>query len=176
MRICRVEIERFRGIRELSFTVPSSLQLIAGANNAGKSTVMAALDFFFKGDYTNLDLELIQPKNSYYSKESPRALTKIKIEFTDLTIPEKRDFKDAISPRKKSFWCQIKISRKGEISFGCSQKADAKFLYDRLISKFSVFHIPVLRVMQGGVSNTESQRLMKAVTAVLIRNRPGPKT
>lgn len=43
MRIYRLDIQRFRGIRELSFA-PGPTTIILGPNNAGKSTVLEALD------------------------------------------------------------------------------------------------------------------------------------
>ncbi|MCC7406296.1 MAG: AAA family ATPase [Bdellovibrionales bacterium] len=176
MEIVKIQIERFKGIRDLEVSVPSTLQLIAGANNSGKSTFMQALDLFFSGVDSQIECNLFQPKNQYYGKESPRALTTIKIHFSKLTTNEKNDFKEALLSRTNSFWCQLKISRTGQVKVVCSGVAEAKFIYEKLISKFTVFHIPVLRVSQHGFSDTESRRLMKAVSEVLIRKRPGPKS
>lgn len=176
MKISKVEIERFRGIRSLNFSMPSNIQLVAGANNSGKSTLMSALDFFFSGEVSNIALEFFQPKNRYYKLESPRALTKIKIYFDSLSSSEAIEFEDVISQRSQGFWCQIRITRTGQVSYTCSQGGDAKTVYEKIVSRFSVFHIPVLRVSQDGISDIESERLIKAVSDVLVRNRPGPKS
>lgn len=50
MRILRLSIERFRGIRDLTFT-PGPRTVILGPNNAGKSTVLEALDLLLHPGY-----------------------------------------------------------------------------------------------------------------------------
>ncbi len=176
MRITKIEIERFRGIRKLTTTVPGNVQLIAGANNSGKSTVISALDLFFQGEEGIKKAKNLSPKNAYYVREGSRALTTIKIWFSNLSTNDKKDYKDAISKRSNSFWCKVKVSRNGEVAFSCSGTGNATELYKKLISRYTIFHVPVLRVSNDGFSSTENHRFIQTIRDVLIRNRPGPKS
>jgi predicted ATP-dependent endonuclease of OLD family len=48
MQIARLVIDNFRSIEHLEVSF-SELTSLVGSNNAGKSTILKALDFFFEG-------------------------------------------------------------------------------------------------------------------------------
>ena len=50
MRIVRIDITNFRGIRELEAYRPQAQNLLVGANNTGKTTILQALDFLLNPD------------------------------------------------------------------------------------------------------------------------------
>lgn len=47
MKLDSVEIDRFLGIKHAYFELHPSLQVFAGANNAGKTTLLRAINLFF---------------------------------------------------------------------------------------------------------------------------------
>jgi predicted ATP-dependent endonuclease of OLD family len=94
MRIVRVEVERFMGLRRVALEVDPSLQLVAGPNNSGKTTLLRALEFF--SNPAEVSLGRIKPQNTYYSKEGPRALTKVRLYFGKLTPQEEKLFQKTI--------------------------------------------------------------------------------
>ena len=55
MRIVRVEIERFMGLRRVTLELNPALQVVAGPNNAGKTTLFRALEFFFAPESYDYD-------------------------------------------------------------------------------------------------------------------------
>lgn len=62
LKIRRIPIERFLGIKNLDVVVDDRLQLIAGPNNSCKSSFLKAMDLFFSG---NEDISMSQyvPQN-----------------------------------------------------------------------------------------------------------------
>lgn len=48
MRISKIHIENFRGLKEIDLT-PSQMNCVIGENNAGKSTALLAINLFLKG-------------------------------------------------------------------------------------------------------------------------------
>ncbi len=68
MNICKIQIEKYLGIKSLSLSIDSDFQVIAGPNNACKSTVLMAINTFFSG-FEIHKKESYAPQNSYYTKE-----------------------------------------------------------------------------------------------------------
>lgn len=51
--ITSLQIENFRGIKKLNLSNLGQINVIAGKNNAGKSSVLEALSLFFGGFWRN---------------------------------------------------------------------------------------------------------------------------
>ncbi len=56
MRLSKLIIQNFRSCRAIEVTV-GSMHAIVGANNAGKSTILRALDFLFNASVRDLSEE-----------------------------------------------------------------------------------------------------------------------
>ena len=56
VHIDRIDVERLLGFERLSVEVDPQLQLIAGPNNAGKSSLLRLLEMFF-ADPSSADLQ-----------------------------------------------------------------------------------------------------------------------
>ena len=100
MRICRLHIRRFRGIREATLFFPDHVVLV-GDNNVGKSTILEAIDLvlgpdrlrrtppidehdFYLGDYARAEDE-----------ENPKQI-EIEAAVTDLNEEQERQFSDCL--------------------------------------------------------------------------------
>jgi putative ATP-dependent endonuclease of OLD family len=173
MKIESVEIERFLGIKHAYFELHPSLQVFAGANNAGKTTLLRAINLFFSVE-ENCASELFQPRNDYYEQEGSRALTRIKISFSVESDEEQRSFAEALN-KGKTFWCECRISRLGKVSFRVSKTAAAHAVHGKLCDLYQLVFIPAARV--GIMSPSDgSQRLIAACRDMLVRTRPGKKS
>lgn len=74
MKISKIHIENFRGLKNIDLT-PSQMNCVIGENNAGKSSVLLALKLFLNGSKVNI--------NDYYDPYQP-----ILIEVTFNSITE----------------------------------------------------------------------------------------
>jgi len=173
VHISKVEVERFRGMRKVGVSLRNPLQVVAGPNNAGKTTLLMALESFFRGG-TECDAAECAPRNQYYRDESGRALIKVRLHFSGLTAEEQERFSDAYLPRNRNFWCERRVSRTGAVSYVASKNATGVF--ERLSDIYEVIHVPAVRIGHGGLLESESRRLTAAVSEVLVRTRPGPRT
>ena len=63
MRLTQLRIQNFRSCRDISLEI-GSMHALVGANNAGKSTVLRALDFFFNPSAKSLNEE------SFWNKDT----------------------------------------------------------------------------------------------------------
>ena len=97
MRICRVDVERFLGFKSLSLEVDRDLQLVAGPNNAGKSSLIRLLELFFSAPSPD-ELTAILPLHEYYSALGPRTLSSVQVWFTDLSAEESKVFERSFAP------------------------------------------------------------------------------
>jgi putative ATP-dependent endonuclease of the OLD family len=172
MRVARVEIERFLCFKTLTLDLDPHLQLIAGPNNAGKSSVVRLLEAFFSGPTPDQLVSLL-PLNTYYKALGARTLSTIQVWFTDLTAEEQHAF-DSILRRDGQIWLKVRCSRKGSISYEASRKAsadEARRLYEELLQRFHFVKIPSVRVAGAGdVDDPESlERLLDTLEAILVR-------
>lgn len=172
MRITRIQIERFKGLRKVDLSFHGPLSLIAGRNNAGKTTILQALDFFFSS-HSKWELENFQPKNSYYQKEGSRPLIKVKLHFGDLISSEEEIFESAYSSRTGSFWVEVRCGRGGSFTYSASKNADGNAIYESLCEQVQVVHVPSVRVEKEGYEDSEIHRLISTVDEVLVKRRPG---
>ena len=81
MRLTHLRIQNFRPCREISLEI-SSMHALVGANNAGKSAVLRALDFLFNPSTKSLSEE------SFWNKDTSREI-RVEAIFSDLTDKEK---------------------------------------------------------------------------------------
>ncbi len=81
MKLAYLHIQNFRSCRDVSLEI-GSMHALVGANNAGKSSVLRALDFLFNPSTKSLNEE------SFWSKDTNLEI-RVEAIFTDLTDKEK---------------------------------------------------------------------------------------
>lgn len=171
VRVCRVEVRNLLGFKELDLALDTSLQLIAGPNNAGKSSLVWLLQTFFGGDRRTPLADLL-PLHEYYRVAGPRTMSEIRVWFEDLTAAELTEF-GPILVRDK-FWISLRCSRSGQESFATSKKAsadEARKYYQSAVDAISFVKIPSVRVPDGsGVGGADAiERLAETLESVLVR-------
>lgn len=177
MHIDRVDVERLLGFERLSVEVDSQLQLIAGPNNAGKSSLLRVLEAFF-ADPSSTDLQRLKPLHDYYVHGGPRMMSSIQVQFGGLTEEEAEFFSDAVV-RNGTFWVKISCARGGTISYHASRKSPrARDIYERVLESFSFVKIPSVRVSETGQGENDQSllRLHETLEGVLVRSGGSRKT
>jgi predicted ATP-dependent endonuclease of OLD family len=91
VRVSGIQVSKFLGFRDVDMDFDRDLHIVAGANNAGKSSLVRMLEVFFE-DPSGEDLMALHPLNSYYSEAGPRSLSSVAVWFTDLTDDERKTF------------------------------------------------------------------------------------
>lgn len=148
MHIQHVDIAKLLGFERLRIDVDPELQLIAGPNNAGKSSFVKLLETFFS-DPSREDMQKLKPLNGYYVDGGSRMLSWIKIRFGGLSKTEAEEFKDLTS-RDGSVFVEIRCTRTGKISYRSSGDASrSREAYDRILRSFSFVKIPSVRVSRA---------------------------
>jgi energy-coupling factor transporter ATP-binding protein EcfA2 len=169
--IDRVDVERLLGFEKLSIEVDPRLQLIAGPNNAGKSSLLRVLETFFANP-TGEDLLRLKPLHDYYVQGGPRMMSSIVVHFSGLTEAEQELFGEAVL-RNRTFWIKISCSRGGKITYGVSrQPARAREFYEHVLQSFSFVRIPSVRVSEPGNGEGDQSllRLYETLEGVLVRS------
>ncbi|MDQ1077277.1 MULTISPECIES: ATP-dependent endonuclease [Microbacterium] len=176
MHIDRVDVERFLGFEHLSIEVDPQLQLIAGPNNAGKSSLLRILETFFS-DPGKDDLQRLKPLHEYYVHGGPRMMSSIQVQFTGLDENEAEYFADAVT--KGVFAIKILCSRAGNITYQTSRKSTrAREFYERVLESFSFVKIPSVRVSEADQSERDQSlvRLYETLEGVLVRSGGSRRT
>jgi putative ATP-dependent endonuclease of the OLD family len=172
MHIAQVRIERLLGFRHLELDVDPNLQLIAGPNNAGKSSLIRVLETFFS-DPTPGVIQRLMPLNDYYVGGGPRMLSSIKVHFGDLTAAEAEGLEGLIA-RDGTFWVQIVCTRKGKISYRTYRDSTfrSREVYERVLQSFDFVKIPSVRVSgtEERAGDQSLARLQKTLEGVLVRS------
>lgn len=177
VHIDRVDVERFLGFERLTVEVDPELQLIAGPNNAGKSSLLRVLETFF-ADPSSEDLQRMKPLHDYYIKGGPRMMSSIQVQFGGLTDAEADAFADAVV-RNGTFTVKISCTRGGAISYHASRKSPhAREHYERVLESFSFVKIPSVRVSETGRGENDQSllRLHETLEGVLVRSGGSRKT
>jgi predicted ATP-dependent endonuclease of OLD family len=177
LHIDRVDIERFLGFRRLSVDMDPQLQLIAGPNNAGKSSLLRLLETFFS-DPTKDDLQRLKPLHDYYVDGGSRMMSSLQVQFGGLTDAEMEVFADALL-KNGTFSLKISCSRTGNISYHASRKSPrARELYEQALELFSFVKIPSVRVSESGRGENDQSlnRLYETLEGVLVRSGGARKT
>lgn len=172
MHIEQIHIKRLLGFEALSLDVDPALQLIAGPNNAGKSSFIRVLEAFFS-DPTADDFSLLKPLNDYYVGGGPRMLSSIKIHFGGLTRAEADELDDTLG-QDGTFWIQITCTRKGKIGYRTWKGSDARSreIYEWTLQSFDFVKIPSIRVSGADEGDVDQSltRLHDTLEGVLIRS------
>lgn len=167
----KVECQRLLGFRDVSIEVDPDLQLIAGPNNAGKSTLVRLLELFFSDPSTD-QLLAHKPLNDYYATDGARSLSRVTLHFGELSNEEESAFQ-TILRQDRTFSISLRATRTGARSFDASRKPgadEARRLYEELLTRFYYVKIPSIRMAEGKVGDTDSlERLLDTLEAVLVR-------
>lgn len=177
MYVDRVDVERLLGFERLSVEVDPQLQLIAGPNNAGKSSLLRVLEAFF-ADPSSEDLQRMKPLHDYYVQGGSRMMSSIQVQFAGLTNAEAEFFSDAVV-RNGTFTIKISCTRGGKISYHASRKSSrGRELYERVLESFSFVKIPSVRVSETnqGENDQSLLRLHETLEGVLVRSGGSRKT
>lgn len=160
----------------MSVEVDPHLQLIAGPNNAGKSSLLRVLEAFFS-DPSEEDLQRLKPLQEYYVRGGPRMMSSIQVQFAGLTDEELEYFDEALSGG--AFAIKIACSRAGKVSYRASRGSTrAREFYDRVLESFSFVKIPSVRVSEAGQEGTDQSlvRLYETLEGVLVRSGGARRT
>ncbi|MBA4609268.1 AAA family ATPase [Aeromicrobium sp. Marseille-Q0843] len=171
MYVQRVDVERLLGFRRLRVDMDRDLQLIAGPNNAGKSSLVTVLETFFS-DPSSDDLQRVKPLHDYYVSGGPRMMSSIKVIFGGLDDKEAAEFED-VTARDGSLAVEIACTRKGQISYrGRGDAARSREVYERVLQSFSFVKIPSVRVSGADADDGDRSlaRLYETLEGVLVRS------
>lgn len=171
MYIDRVDVERLLGFEKLSVELDPQLQMIAGPNNAGKSSLLRVLETFF-ADPTGEDLQRMKPLHDYYVNGGPRMMSSIQVQFGGLSDEDAEVFDEAVL-QDGTFWIKISCTRGGRLSYHASRKSvRARELYGRVLESFSFVKIPSVRVSEPGQAENDQSlvRLYETLEGVLVRS------
>jgi predicted ATP-dependent endonuclease of OLD family len=171
VRVEKVEIERFFGLRKLSVELHPELQLVAGANNAGKTSLLRAFEFFVEP--RQFAPAQYKPRNAYYGEEGTRSLTRVKIHFGSLTQSEHRAFSPFM--RGERLWVEVRTTRKNARTLSASN-GEASEAYAAVVERLSLVKIPSVRVGADARAANHAARLTATMQDALVRRRPGPPT
>lgn len=177
MHIDRVDVERFLGFERLSVEIDPRLQLIAGPNNAGKSSLLRVLETFF-ADPSGADLQRLKPLHDYYVHGGPRMMSSVQVQFGGLTDAEAETFSDAVL-KNGTFTIKISCTRTGRVSYHASRKSTrARELYERVLESFNFVKIPSVRVSETneGQKDQSLLRLHETLEGVLVRSGGSRRT
>lgn len=81
VRVSGIQVSKFLGFRDVDMDFDRDLHIVAGANNAGKSSLVRMLEVFFE-DPSGEDLMALHPLNSYYAEAGPRSLSSVAVHRT----------------------------------------------------------------------------------------------
>lgn len=155
-----------------------SLQLLAGPNNAGKSSFIRLLEAFFN-DPSGDELTGLLPRHAYYAEAGRRTLSSVKVWFAGLTDEEIAAVGGAYR-RDRTIWISIRCSRAGTRSFEASKvgREEARRLYEFVLERYHFVKIPSVRV--GGAGDAQQlaslERLLDTLEAILVRRTVGPRS
>lgn len=81
MKLSRLKIENFRSCKEVELSI-GNMHALVGANNAGKSTILRALDFLFNPSTRQISEE------TFWNRD-PSLRIRVEAVFSNLTDSEK---------------------------------------------------------------------------------------
>lgn len=124
MRISKIHIENFRGLKNINLT-PSQMNCVIGENNAGKSSVLLAIKLFLNGSRVNI--------NDYYDSELPILIEISFNSITDTDLSKITDDEHRSRIQKLIQNDEIKFQRRYDSTFSsellCYKKAPKNEIY-----------------------------------------------
>jgi putative ATP-dependent endonuclease of the OLD family len=178
VRIDRIEVDNALCFRHLRMQIDPEFQLIAGANNAGKSPLVRAFELFFS-DPDGEQMLAMRPAHDYFAESGGRTLISVKLWFGDLSA-EDREVCGAARRRDGRFWVAVRCSKAGRITLLTSQDLKgerARAVYEHVLDKYHFTKIPSIRIGGSGDLDRPAslERLMDTLESLLIR-REGRRT
>lgn len=171
MHLQQIDIQRLLGFRRLRLDVDPYIQLVAGPNNAGKSSLVRVLETFFS-DPGPAEMQALKPLHEYYVNGGPRMMSSIKLRFGGLDAGERAEFQD-VTTRDSTLTVELAATRKGAVSYrGRGDATRSRAVYDRLLESFSFVKIPSVRVSAPGEGEADRSlaRLHETLEGVLVRS------
>lgn len=173
MRVCRIDVERFLGLKSVSLEIDPDLQLVAGPNNAGKSSLVRLMEAFFS-DPGDGDLQHLHPLNSYYAALGGRTLSSITLWFSEFSGEEAETFAPIIRKGDGRMWLKVRSSRAGAITHEASRSPGAEEvlgMYKEVLNRFHFVKIPSVRVggSSAGGESESLERFLDTLEAILVR-------
>ena len=173
MRICSMQIQKFRSIYDATISFKQILALV-GANNAGKSHVLRALNAFF--NFSAERDSFLNGSHIYSKKSRPR----ITITFDNI-VPEDEIQEQYIFNGKLVIKFTYRWDRKNpsyEVITGTDKKAIDLDTFKHLTSRFIYVYIPIIRdydaafSLKGGIAYQLLQQIFHQQT--VYRNNLQP--
>ncbi len=157
MRLKRVTIRNFRSCRDVTLHV-NSMHALVGANNAGKSTILRALDFFFNPSTRQLNEE------TFWNKDTSR---KVRVEglFADLQEHEKQTLAPYLRP-DGTFQVAREASFGGKEADGNEEASEDKIKITQQYNK----PLPKLTWLRESEINTEAIKKWMQEAGKLVFN------
>lgn len=168
MKILSVKIERFRSIKKATITLQRMFALV-GANNAGKSHVLRALNAFFNFEE---EKESFINESHRYSKNSRPAITVV---FTD--IPAADIYSDFVRNGRLTIKFSYRWDRKNptyEVILGSQERKSIDIEeFRKLIAGFEYIYIPIIRNYDAVFSSSSgiAYKLLKQIFSTQTFNR-----
>ena len=168
MKICSVQIQKFRSIGDATITF-SKIMALVGANNAGKSHVLRALNAFF--NYGE-EKEFFLNEAHLYSKQSRPRIT---VTFGDITpedcIPAEYLFNERLVIRFTYKWDRKNPTY--EVINGAERRAIDPDTFKQLTKHFSFVYVPIIRNYDTAFSSNGgiAYQLLKQIFQQLTANR-----
>src|SRR6476619_6010840 len=90
MKLKTLRIQNLRCCKDVTIEI-ESMHALVGANNAGKSTILKALDFLFNPSTSKVSEE------AFWKKDTTLSI-RVEVLFVDLTDPEKEALGSCLKP------------------------------------------------------------------------------
>lgn len=137
MKITKIDIKRFRSIQSLVLNLneTNNFSTICGANNAGKTNVLRAINIFFKPDDYRASED--SPNHKFYGSRGGKSYPEIKLIFKE------SDLEISIT---KTFGIDGIESTKGEVKSPAEIKELTEKEIEKHLSQVAFFFIPSINI------------------------------
>ena len=168
MKIYSVQIQKFRSIDDATITFRRIMALV-GANNAGKSHVLRALNAFF--NYEEERKSFLNEDHLYSKQSRPR----ITVTFDGIT-PEDGIQEEYLSNGKLVIKFTYRWDRKNpsyEVINGTNKRAIDLDTFKQLMERFSFIYVPIIRNYDAAFSSNGgiAYKLLKQIFQQQTVNR-----
>lgn len=166
MKIVKVEILNFKGIKNFKADFSGDILAIAGPNNSGKSTILNAIRVFFSFDEF-VDVEFVRPKSSIYERENYK--TKVIISFKG-----NKNVGDYWYHHLNRDGCMVvtmTINHSGSVEYKFPSTLSSVDI-DRFKEQHEIVYVPVERTFQDGIVH-HSSKISEVIGSALVGSRKG---